>query len=158
MASDASRSLACCSSSQTAASAYRLALVMNSHRSDASRNWCANSRCAWTTESMSGVSSRATPSGMPSFSASTSSPSRPGMARPCCRTRGSVGRKTFSANHLASLGWQASTGLLVVGLRVPVLLTWVPTRLFTSVDLPAPVEPTRATRTGAPDWRSLGSR
>ena len=57
----APRSLACCSSSQTGASAYRLALVMNSQRSEASRNWWANSWCACTTESMSGVSSSATP-------------------------------------------------------------------------------------------------
>ena len=35
----APRSLACCRISHTGASAYRLALVMNSHRSDASRNW-----------------------------------------------------------------------------------------------------------------------
>ena len=95
---------------------------------------------------------------MPSLEASTSRPSRPGMARPSCRTRGRVGRKTFSANQSASSGWQASTGLLVVGRRMPVALTGWPTMLLTRVDLPAPVEPTRATRIGAPDWRSRGSR
>ena len=36
---EAFRSRACCRISQTGPSAYRLALVMNSHRSDASRNW-----------------------------------------------------------------------------------------------------------------------
>ncbi len=41
---------------------------------------------------------------------------------------------------------------------MPVWLTFLPTRLFISVDLPAPVEPTSATRMGAPDWRSRGSR
>ena len=80
------------------------------------------------------------------------------MARPCWRTRGRVGRNTFSANQSTSLGWLASTGLLVVGRRMPVLLTCFPTRLLTRVDLPAPVEPTSATSTGEPDWRSRGSR
>jgi hypothetical protein len=64
----------------------------------------------------------------------------------------------FSANQCMSSGWQASTGELVVGRRTPVWLTWVPTMLFTSVDLPAPVEPTRATRIGAADWRTRGNR
>ena len=158
MPSAAPRSLAYSSSSHTAASAYRLAVVMNSHRSEASRNWWANSRCACTTESMSGVSSSATPLGMPSFAASTSSPSRPDRASPSWRTRGTVGRNTFSANQSTSSGWQASTGLLVVGRRMPVLLTWTPTMLLTSVDLPAPVDPTRATSSGAPDCRTRGSR
>ena len=131
---------------------------MNSHRSEASRNWYAKSRCACTTESMSGVSSSATPLGMPSLAASTSRPSLPDRASPSWRTRGTVGRKTFSANQPTSSGWQASTGLLVVGRRMPVMLTWAPTMLLTSVDLPAPVDPTRATRIGAPDSRSRGSR
>ena len=122
----APRSLAYSSSSQTAASAYRLAVVMNSQRSEASRNWWAKSRCADTTESMSGVSSRATPLGMPSLAASTRSPSRPDRASPSWRTRGTVGRNTFSANQSASSGWQASTGLFVVGRRIPVALTWAP--------------------------------
>src|SRR6266702_3649434 len=80
MPSDASRSLASFSRSQTTASAYRLAVVTNSHRSEASRNCRANWRWAATTESMSGVSSSAMPRGIPSLVASTSSPSRPGLA------------------------------------------------------------------------------
>ena len=107
---------------------------------------------------MSGVSSSAMPRGMPSLAARTSRPSRPGRASPSCLTRGSVGRKLFSANQSMSSGWQASTGLLVVGRRTPVALTREPTMLFTSVDLPAPVEPTRATRTGAADLRTRGRR
>ena len=107
---------------------------------------------------MSGVSSSAMPLGMPSLAARTSRPSRPGRARPSCLTRGSVGRKLFSANQSMSSGWQASTGLLVVGRRTPVALTRVPTMLFTSVDFPAPVEPTSATRTGAADRRTRGRR
>ena len=107
---------------------------------------------------MSGVSSSAMPRGMPSLAASTSSPSRPGRARPSCLTRGSVGRKLFSANQSMSSGWQASTGLFVVGRRTPVALTGAPTMLFTSVDLPAPVDPTRATSTGAAERRTRGSR
>ena len=95
---------------------------------------------------------------IPSLAASTSRPSRPGLARPSWRTRGSVGRNMFSANQPMSSGWQASTGEFVVGLLTPVRLTWVPTMLFTSVDLPAPVEPTSATRIGAADWRTRGSR
>ena len=152
------RSRASCKISQTGPSAYRLALVMNSHRSEASRNCRANSWCACTTESMSGVSSSAMPRGMPSLAASTSSPSRPGLARPSCLTRGRVGRKLFSANQSISSGWQASTGLFVVGRRTPVALTCAPTMLFTSVDLPAPVEPTKATRIGAAERRTRGSR
>ena len=85
---------------------------------------------------MSGVSSSAIPLVIPSLAASTSSPSRPGLASPSWRTRGSVGRNMFSANQWMSSGWQASTGELVVGRRTPVRLTWVPTTLFTSVDLP----------------------
>ena len=69
-----------------------------------------------------------------------------------------MGRKLFSANQSMSSGWQARTGLLVVGRRTPVALTWAPTTLFTRVDFPAPVEPTRATSTGAADRRTLGSR
>ena len=53
----------------------------------------------------------------PRLAASTSSPSRPGRARPSCRTRGSVGRNMFSANQWMSSGWQASTGR--VGGRPP---------------------------------------
>ena len=48
--------------------------MTNSHRSEASRNWRANWRCAATTESMSGVSRGAMPRGIPSLVASTSSP------------------------------------------------------------------------------------
>ncbi len=107
---------------------------------------------------MSGVSSSAIPLVIPSLAASTSSPSRPGLARPSWRTRGSVGRNMFSANQWMSSGWQARTGELVVGRLTPVWLTWVPTMLFTSVDLPAPVEPTRATSSGAADCLTRGSR
>ena len=107
---------------------------------------------------MSGVSSSAMPRGMPSLAASTSRPSRPGRASPSCLTRGSVGRKLFSANQSMSSGWQARTGLLVVGRRTPVVLTCAPTMLFTRVDFPAPVEPTKATRIGAAERRTLGSR
>ena len=41
---------------------------------------------------------------MPSLAASTSRPSRPGRARPSCRTRGRVGRKLFSANQSIVVG------------------------------------------------------
>jgi hypothetical protein len=95
---------------------------------------------------------------MPSLAASTSSPSRPGLARPSWRTRGSVGRNMFSANQWMSSGWQARTGELVVGRLTPVWLTCVPTMLLTSVDFPAPVEPTRATSSGAADSLTRGSR
>ena len=95
---------------------------------------------------------------MPSVAASTSSPSRPGRARPSWRTRGRLGRKLFSANHSTSSGWQASTGLFVVGRRTPVALTGIPTMLLIRVDFPEPVEPTSETRMGASDRRSRGSR
>jgi hypothetical protein len=38
------------------------------------------------------------------------------------------------------------------------VLTTLPTRLFTSVDFPAPVEPPTTIKTGASICRSLGSR
>ncbi len=82
---------------------------------------------------------------------------RTGPALPGGRGAGWAGRRSPRTSPPRS-GWQASTGLLVVGRRIPVALTWAPTMLFTSVDLPAPVEPTRATRIGASDWRIRGQQ
>ena len=52
-------------------------------------------------------------------------------------------------NHLPSSGWCARTGERVVGRSTPEVVTWCPTRVLTSVDLPAPVEPPTTVSSGA---------
>ena len=61
-------------------------------------------------------------------------------------------------NHAVSAGWQTSTGARVVGRSTPAALTGARTRLLTSVDLPAPVEPPTTMSSGASMLRRRGSR
>ena len=68
------------------------------------------------------------------------------------------GRIRSSSNQCTSSGWQTSTGARVVGRRTPAGLTSSPTRLLTSVDLPAPVEPPTTISSGASICSSRGSR
>ena len=64
-------------------------------------------------------------------------------------TRSSSGSRRSWPNHFASSGWCTSTGDRVVGRSTPGVVTRVPTRELTSVDLPAPVEPPTTARSGA---------
>ena len=59
-------------------------------------------------------------------------------------------------NQAASLLWCTSTGARVVGRITPGALTSRPTREFTSVDLPAPVEPPTTASSGASMVASRG--
>ena len=72
--------------------------------------------------------------------------------------RASCGRIRSSWNQRRSSGWQTRTGARVVGRSTPAGLTSEPTRLFTSVDFPAPVEPPTTMSTGASIWRRRGRR
>jgi hypothetical protein len=63
-----------------------------------------------------------------------------------------------SSNQRTSAGLHTSTGARVVGRSTPAALTWAATSEFTSVDLPAPVEPPTTMSSGASIWRSRGSR
>ena len=65
--------------------------------------------------------------------------------------RSSSGKMRACWNHSASAGWCTRTGERVVGRRTPGSLTRSPTREFTSVDLPAPVEPPTTVRSGRVD-------
>ena len=106
---------------------------------------------------MSGESSSASP-GL-SAAVGTSWIARPAASAEAAPvTRASPGRIRSSSNQRTSSGWQASTGNRVVGRRTPPGLTIEPIRLFTSVDLPAPVEPPTTIRTGASICRRRGSR
>lgn len=64
-----------------------------------------------------------------------------------CRRR--LPSRSPSANHSWSSGWQARTGVPVVGRRTPVALTLALARVLRSVDLPAPVDPATTTSAGA---------
>ena len=68
------------------------------------------------------------------------------------------GSSCASVNQPASSGWQTSTGARVVGRSTPLGLTGARTRLLTSVDLPAPVEPPTTTSSGASSRARRGSR
>ena len=70
--------------------------------------------------------------------------------------RASPGRMRSSVNHSASLGWCTSTGERVVGRITPGADTTRPTREFTNVDFPAPVEPPTTTSSGASIVASRG--
>ena len=86
---------------------------------------------------MSGESSSASPGGSEVVATSWSVPAAP--APPLIRA--SPGRTRSPSNAGTSSGLQASTGARVVGRSTPAGLMIEPTRLLTSVDLPAPVEP-----------------
>ena len=64
-------------------------------------------------------------------------------------TRSRSGSSRSWPNHSASSGLKASTGERVVGRSTPGSLTLRPTSEFTSVDLPAPVEPPTTVSSGA---------
>ena len=61
------------------------------------------------------------------------------------------------ANHSVSAVLCTRTGCRVVGRSTPGVVTGVPTSLFTSVDLPLPVEPPTTASNGASASRSRGS-
>jgi hypothetical protein len=63
-----------------------------------------------------------------------------------------------SSNQRTSPGLHTSTGARVVGRSTPAALTCAPTSEFTSVDLPAPVEPPTTISSGASICCSRGSR
>ena len=63
--------------------------------------------------------------------------------------RTSPGRILVSVNHWASSGWWTSTGDVVVGRMTPGVETGRPTKEFTKVDFPAPVEPPTTASSGA---------
>ena len=105
---------------------------------------------------MSGASSSARSSGTASEATSWSwwapSTAWPGVPR----TRAKEPSTRSSSNHRAAVGWWISTGERVVGRSTPGTVTSAPTTLFTSVDLPAPVEPPTTASTGASMSRSRG--
>ena len=74
------------------------------------------------------------------------------------RRRASPGSTRPSANQRSSPGAQSSTGARVVGRSTPAGLTGAPTSVFTSVDLPAPVDPPTTASSGASSRPSRGSR
>ena len=150
------RSDALCRKSHGTASAYRAAVVTNSQRSAAASSWVARSRFASTTESMSGASRIARPCGTVSAATNRSWPGSsvpPGLSP---LDRAIPGRTRSPANHSASAGWWIRTGDRVVGRSTPGSLTTLPMMVFTSVDLPAPVEPPTTASTGASSCTSRG--
>ena len=153
------RRAASASSSQGTASAYRAAVVTNSHTSAAPSNWAASTRLPSSTESTSGASSSARPTGTAS-DATSRSPGRAPVSpsSPAASARLRDGSTRSELNHRTSNGWCTSTGQRVVGRSTPDGLTSAPTNELTTVDLPAPVEPPTTTSTGAPGSRSLGRR
>ena len=130
-------------------------VVTNSHASAAASSWRDSARLASTTESMSGESSSARP-GAHGRRRRELEPARTGRApRWCGSSRAGRGRPRTTGR---SSGWQTRTGARVVGRRTPAGLTAAPTRLLTSVDLPAPVEPPTTISSGASMLRRRGSR
>ncbi len=157
-ATDVPRSEAWRSSAHGTASAYRAAVVTKSHRSAAKSSWSASSRLLWTTESMSGASSRATPGGSASEGTRRTEEGSCAGARAESApvTRPSPARTRSPVNHASSAGWCTSTGERVVGRSTPGRLTTAPTRELTRVDLPAPVEPPTTASSGASIEASRG--
>jgi hypothetical protein len=122
--------------------------------SAAASSWVASARLASTTESMSGASSSARPGRR--AGADTICNVLGVLARPVVRAR--PGSRFGRLNHGASDGWQTRTGARVVGRSTPAALTGALTRLFTKVDLPAPVDPPTTASSGASSLVSRGSR
>ena len=119
------------------ASPYRAAVVTNSHRSAASSSRWADSRLDSSTESRSGASSSAMPRG----------------TLLVARRRSTDSSTGWCESSSASSGLCTSTGRRVVGRSTPAALTSGPTSEFTSVDLPAPVDPDTTTTAGADSSR-----
>ena len=126
-------------------SAYRAAEVTNSHRSAAASSWAASSRLRSSTESTSGASRIARPCGTVSEATSWSASG----SLVTWLTRSRSGSSRSWPNQPTSSGWCTSTGERVVGRSTPGWVTWCPTSEFTSVDLPAPVEPPTTVSSGA---------
>ena len=103
---------------------------------------------------MSGESRSASPDASASVGTSWSDPSAPSPPV----VRASPGRIRASSNQRTSSGLHASTGTRVVGRSTPDGLTTAPTRLLTSVDFPAPVDPPTTISAGASICRRRGSR
>ena len=126
-------------------SAYRAAEVTKIQRSAAASSCAASVRLDSSTESTSGASRIASPSGTlvlgTSWSADGSLVDRV--------TRSRSGRRRSWPNQVASAGLCTSTGERVVGRSTPGSVTRVPTSELTSVDLPAPVEPPTTASSGA---------
>ena len=95
----------------------------------------------------------ARPSGTVSAATSWSAPGSP--VAPVVRA--SPGRIRSLSNQSTSAGLCTSTGERVVGRSTPGSVTRLPTREFTNVDLPAPVEPPTTVSSGASIWISRGS-
>jgi hypothetical protein len=154
-ASAVPRRWAVCSSSHGTASAYRAAVVTKIHRSAAASSWAASSRLPATTESTSGASSNASPGGTAGCGIRCSEAPPSGLGP---EDRANPGSTRPSANQRSSPGAHSSTGERVVGRSTPAAVTGAPTRVFTSVDLPAPVDPPTTASSGASSRPSRGSR
>ncbi len=126
-------------------SAYRAAEVTKSHMSAAARSCAASVRLRSSTESMSGASRIASPAGHGVGGHQLEG--RRVVGRWVTRSRSGSSRSW--PNHSASAGLCTSTGERVVGRSTPGSLTFRPTSEFTSVDLPAPVEPPTTVSSGA---------
>src|SRR5690606_39115586 len=133
----------------------RWGVVTNSHRSPLVSRRRASARLPASTESRSGESRNASPGGRAgaAINRSGGGPSfdRAGAGEGV-RTldwRVSPGSRRSPRNHGVSDGWQTSTGSRVVGRSTPERLTGAWTKLLTSVDFPAPVEPLTTTSSGA---------
>ena len=148
------RAAAALRSSQATASAYRVAVVTNSHRSAAARSCRESIRLSSSIESMSGASSNAMPAG--SESVVTMRRARdPSVSR---SVRTSSGSTAPERNQSRSSRLQIRVGAVVVGRRTPARVTTSPSREFTIVDFPAPVDPPTTTSSGASRRRALGRR
>ena len=145
MATAAERSAALRRKSHGTWSAYRAAEVTKIQRSAAASSWAANARLDSSTESTSGASRMASPSGTVVLGTSCRAPGSDVVR--CTRSRS--GRRRSWPNQPASAGLCTSTGERVVGRSTPGSVTRVPTREFTRVDLPAPVEPPTTASNGA---------
>ena len=126
-------------------SAYRAADVTKSHMSAAASSCAARVRLRSSTESMSGASRIASPAGTESAGTSW----RAAGSLVAWVTRSRSGSSRSCPNHSASAGLCTSTGERVVGRSTPGSLTLLPTSEFTSVDLPAPVDPPTTVSSGA---------
>src|SRR5437763_4519286 len=162
-ASRVPRSRAARSAAHGTASAYRTAVVTHSHRSADRCTWSASARFAATTESRSGASSSARPRRSPGAEITRSAPGA--ASSPVVRTRWGSRYRSASVpvsggprNQRVSPGALTTTGARVVGRSTPAGLTGARTRLLTSVDLPAPVDPPTTTSSGASSRASRGSR
>ncbi len=126
-------------------SAYLAADVTKIQRSAAASSCAASERLLSSTESTSGASRMARPTG--TFSDGTSWRAAGSLVARCTRSRSGSSRSC--PNQPTSAGLCTRTGDRVVGRSTPGSVTRAPTRELTSVDFPAPVEPPTTASSGA---------